>query len=128
MPKARAKNAPPRADDELDEAFDKLEHEAPDFLTRAIIWLRKPQARVVRLPLGALFIVAGFLWFLPVVGLEFLPIGLLLIAQDVPFLRRPVARMTLWLLDRWVQLRRWWAKRRAAAVSRFGPGFGRGNS
>jgi hypothetical protein len=101
--------------DELDKAFDKLEQEAPDFLTRAICWLRKPQARVVRLPLGILFIAAGFLWFLPVVGLEFLPIGLLLIAQDVPFLRRPVGRMTLWLLDRWVQLRRWWAKRRAAA-------------
>jgi hypothetical protein len=117
-----------RGDDELEEAFDKLEREAPDFLTRAIIWLRKPQARVVRLPLGVLFIVAGFLWFLPVVGLEFLPIGLLLIAQDVPFLRRPVARMTLWLLDRWVQLRRWWTKRRAAGVSRSGPGFGRGNS
>jgi hypothetical protein len=118
MAKTRQKKAPSQADDELDKAFDKLEHETPDFLTRAIIWLRKPRARVVRLPLGILFIVAGFLWFLPVVGLEFLPIGLLLIAQDVPFLRRPVGRMTLWLLDRWVQLRRWWTKRRAAARAR----------
>ncbi len=103
-----------RAGDELEDAFDKLEREAPDFLTRIICWLRKPQARIVRLPLGILFIVAGFLWFLPIVGLEFLPIGLLLVAQDVPFLRRPVGRMTLWLLDRWVQLRQWWAKRRVA--------------
>jgi hypothetical protein len=115
MANTRRNGAPRRANDELDAAFDKLEHEAPDFLTRAICWLRKPQARMVRIPLGILFIVAGFLWFLPVVGLECLPIGLLLIAQDVPFLRRPVGRMTLWLLDRWVQLRQWWAKRRAAA-------------
>ena len=115
MAKTQRKTASPREDDELEEAFDKLEREAPDFLTRAICWLRKPEARVVRLPLGLLFIVAGFLWFLPVVGLECLPIGLLLIAQDVPFLRRPVGRMTLWLLDRWVQLRTWWARRRAAA-------------
>jgi hypothetical protein len=102
-----------RGDDELNRAFDKLERETPDFLTRAIFWLRKPQARAVRLPLGILFIVAGLLWFLPVVGLEFLPIGLLLVAQDVPFLRRPVGRMTLYLLDRWVRLRKWWAKRRS---------------
>jgi len=108
----------PRRDDELEEAFDELEREAPDFLTRAICWLRKPEARIVRLPLGLLFIVAGFLWFLPVVGLHCLPIGLLLIAQDVPFLRRPVGRMTLWLLDRWVQLREWWTKRRRAAKAR----------
>jgi hypothetical protein len=111
-------NAPRRGDDELDAAFDKLEHEAPDFLTRAICWLRKPQARMVRLPLGILFIAASFLWFLPVLGLEFLPIGLLLVAQDVPFLRRPVGRMTLWLLDRWVRLRKWWTRRRAAAKAR----------
>ncbi len=114
MANTRNSGHQPAADD-LDEAFDKLEQEARDFLTRAICWLREPQARMVRLPLGILFIVAGFLWFLPIVGLEFLPIGLLLIAQDVPFLRRPVGRMTLWLLDRWVQLRRWWAKRRAAS-------------
>jgi hypothetical protein len=112
------KKAPRRGDDELDAAFDKLEQEAPDFLTRAICWLRKPQARMVRLPLGILFIAASFFWFLPVLGLEFLPIGLLLVAQDVPFLRRPVGRMTLWLLDRWVQLRKWWTRRRAAAKAR----------
>jgi hypothetical protein len=99
--------------DELDKAFDKLEREAPDFLTRGICWLRKPEARIVRLPLGILFIVAGFLWFLPVVGIEFLPVGLLLVAQDVPFLRRPVGRMTLYLLGKWTQLRKWWQRRRA---------------
>jgi len=103
----------PRRHDELDEAFDELERETPDFLTRAICWLRKPQARMVRLPLGILCIVAGFLWFLPVVGLEFFPIGLLLIAQDVPFLRRPVGRGTCYLLNRWVQFRKWWARRRS---------------
>jgi len=101
-----------KQDDELDKAFDKLEAEAPDFLTRVILRLRKPRARMLRLVLGGLFIVASFLWFLPVVGIELLPIGLLLVAQDVPFLRRPIGRMTLYLLDRWVRLRKWWARRR----------------
>ena len=97
--------------DELDEAFEKFERETPDILTRAIVWLRRPSARKVRLPLGILFIAAGFLWFLPVVGIEMLPIGLLLIAQDVPFLRAPVGRMALWLLERWARVRKWLKKK-----------------
>jgi hypothetical protein len=64
-----------------------------------------------RIPLGVLFILASFLWFLPVVGVEFFPVGLLLIAQDVPFLRRPVGRLTLYLLDAFERLRRWWHRR-----------------
>jgi hypothetical protein len=53
-----------------------------------------------------LFLIGGFLWFLPVVGIELIPIGLLLIAQDVPFLRKPVGRALLWLERRWRALRR----------------------
>jgi hypothetical protein len=115
---ARREKANPsrrKSSDELDEAFDKLEREAPDALTHVILWLRRPQARRVRIPVGVLCIIAGLLWFLPVVGIEFLPIGLLLIAQDVPFLRAPVGRMTLWLLDRWKRLRNWFRKRKACA-------------
>jgi hypothetical protein len=100
--------------DELDEAFHKIEDAAPDRLRRAIRWMRTPRARFLRIPLGILFILGSFLWFLPVLGLWFLPVGLLLIAQDVPFLRRPVGRMTLYLYDRWIQLRKWWKRRRAA--------------
>lgn len=36
---------------------------------------------------------------------ELIPVGLLLIAQDVPPLREPVAEMTLWLERQWVRLR-----------------------
>jgi hypothetical protein len=97
----------------LERAFDGLERETPDRLTRVIRWLRDPKSRKIRIPLGILFIVASFFWFLPVLGLEFLPIGLLLIAQDVPFLRRPVARMMLWLEDRWRALRRRFKRKRA---------------
>jgi membrane-bound ClpP family serine protease len=90
----------------LDRAFDELERESPDRLRRMLHWLRDPNSRWVRIPLGVLFIVAGFLWFLPVVGIEMLPIGLLLIAQDVPFLKRPVGKMMLWLERKWVDFRR----------------------
>lgn len=96
----------------LDEAFDELERETPDRVTKIIRWLRSPKARRVRLPLGILCIVASFFWFLPIIGIELFPIGLLLIAVDVPFLRRPVGLFILWLEDRWVALKRWYRHRR----------------
>ena len=71
----------------------------PGPLRHALVFLHAPKARPLRLPLGILCLVAALLWFLPVVGLEYLPIGLLLIAQDVPFLRRPVGKAMLKLLD-----------------------------
>jgi hypothetical protein len=89
----------------LDQAFDALERNSPKRLTRVVHWVRSPASRWVRLPLGILCILASFLWFLPVLGIWLLPIGLLLVAQDVPFLRRPVARMMLWLEDRWLEHR-----------------------
>jgi hypothetical protein len=98
---------------ELDQAFNELERIAPSRLSRMIARLRKPEARLVRIPLGILCIIGSFLWFLPVLGLWFLPLGLLLVAQDVRFLRRPVGRMTLYLLDRWAQVHQWWISRRA---------------
>jgi hypothetical protein len=107
-----------RQNDDLEKAFDALESEAPSSLRKALRWMRRPEAKVVRIPLGIACILGSFLFFLPVLGLWFLPLGLLLIAQDVPFLRKPVGRMTLYLLDRWKQLRTWWTKRRARARER----------
>ena len=94
------------SDELLEQAFDKLEQQTPARLSRILHWLRDPRSRKFRIPLGILFILASFFWFLPVLGVEFLPIGLLLIAQDVPFLRRPVARMMLWLERTWDEQRR----------------------
>jgi len=92
----------------ISEAYGELESEVPDSVARAMRWLRAPRMRWLRITAGVLFLVAGCLWFLPVVGLEFLPVGLLLLAEDVPFLRKPVGRMILWFVDRWRAARRWW--------------------
>jgi hypothetical protein len=97
---------------ELDQAYECLAKELPARVAGVIRWLRDPKARWIRIPVGVLFIIAGLMWFLPVVGIEFLPIGLLLIAQDVPFLRRPVGLLTLWLIRRWIALKCWWRGRR----------------
>jgi hypothetical protein len=42
-----------------------------------------------------------------------LPLGLLLLAQDVPFLKRPTSRAMIRLERRWVE----WRRRRALAKS-----------
>jgi hypothetical protein len=99
----------------LEQAFDGLEQQTPDRLTRLIRWLRDPKSRKIRIPLGILFILSSFLWFLPVLGIEFRPIGLLLIAQDVPFLRRPVAKMMLWGELKWAEQRKQLARKGAWA-------------
>lgn len=91
---------------DLDRALETLQAEVPDPLCRAIRWLRDPKSRWIRIPAGVLFLVGGAFWFLPVVGIEWLLIGLLLIAQDVPFLRKPVGRGMLMIETKWADFRR----------------------
>lgn len=95
----------------LELAYKQLEEELPQRLASWMLWLRGPQARWVRVPLGLLFVIAAMLWFLPVVGIEFLPIGLLLLAQDIPFLRKPVGHFILFALVQWRRLKRKFGRR-----------------
>lgn len=96
------------AQERLDRAYDGLEQEVPGRVAHAIRWLRRPSGRWVRMPLGVALVGSGMFGFLPVLGYEFIPLGLLLIAQDVPPLRGPVADGTLWLERKWVEVRVWW--------------------
>lgn len=96
--------------DKLDLAYDGLERDTPDRVSRAIRWLRDPAHRRVRLPIGIVLIITGFFGFLPVIGFEFIPLGMLLIAQDIPVLREPVGRFTLWLEEKWHYVRDKWRR------------------
>jgi hypothetical protein len=96
----------------LRDAFKRLEHEVPDSVARVIRNLRHPEARWVRIPVGILFILGGFLApIVPILGVWMIPIGLLFIAYDVPFLRRPVAGFTIWGAERWATLKIWFRRR-----------------
>lgn len=57
--------------------------------------------RWVRIPVASLFIVGGLFGFLPVVGFWMVPLGLLLLAVDLPFLRRPMLALVFWIEERW---------------------------
>jgi hypothetical protein len=62
--------------------------------------LRKPRSRWARIPAGILLILGGCLAILPVFGLWMLPLGFMLLADDVPALRRLRDRFLDWLEQR----------------------------
>src|SRR6476469_10602771 len=82
---------------ELDRHFAWFEELLPAGPARFVRWLRKPSSRYVRIPLAILLIVGGIFSFLPVLGLWMLPLGLVLFAQDVPVLQKPMASMLGWI-------------------------------
>lgn len=87
------------AQERLDRQFDRISREVPasaGFLR----WVRKPGMALIRVPLGLVLIVGGIFSFLPVLGLWMLPLGLAILAIDLPFLKGPVGGSI-------VRLRRW---------------------
>lgn len=84
----------PRTDDEL---MDLLIQRLPERLQKALNWLREPDRKWVRIPAGVLFMVGGVLSILPVLGLWMLPVGVMLLSQDIPFFRRLQGRVLRWI-------------------------------
>ncbi|MHA1157960.1 MAG: hypothetical protein ACTSP2_04330 [Alphaproteobacteria bacterium] len=74
-----------------------------------------PRNRVTRMGLGFAFILGGFLWFLPILGLWMLPLGFLVLAADIPSLRRFNRRFTVIVLSWWNGRKRR-RRRRASGV------------
>jgi hypothetical protein len=77
----------------LERMIDRL----PGRLQFMIRRLRQPSLRWVRFLAGILLIVCSFLSILPVFGLWMLPLGLLLLAEDIAPLRRVRDRLLSWI-------------------------------
>lgn len=103
----RGQGVADRDDERLDRQFERLEKELPGSASGFLRWLRAPSSRLVRIPVGILLIIGGIFSFLPILGVWMVPLGALLLAQDVPFLKRPVARALVWLGRRWNKWKRW---------------------
>ena len=88
---------------ELDRHFAWFESKLPAGPARFVGWLRKPSSRFVRIPMAILLILGGIFSILPVLGLWMLPLGLLLFAQDVPILQKPMAQMLGWIERKWIE-------------------------
>lgn len=89
----------------LDEKIDGFAERLPRWAGRSLRWLRSPSARWVRVPIALLLIGGGFVGFLPILGFWMVPLGALLLAQDVPFLQRPLLRLLTWVGRQWLSLK-----------------------
>jgi hypothetical protein len=91
---------------ELDRHLAWFETRLSPRAAKFIGWLRQPSSRLVRIPVAILLIVGGIFSILPVLGLWMLPLGLVLFAQDVPMLQKPIARMLGWIKRKWIERER----------------------
>ena len=80
-----------------DPRLDALVHRLPPRLAGTVTYLLQPSSRWVRIPSGALLVVGGVLSFLPVLGIWMLPLGLALLAEDVPALRSSRSKVFDWI-------------------------------
>ena len=95
----------------------RIEAKLPDRLAQWAYWLVSPSAKLLRVPLGFLLIAGGIFSFLPVLGIEMLPFGILLVAVDVPPVRHWAVRFGPKLEARWRLLRSRWRKLRSSRAS-----------
>ncbi len=61
-----------------------------DVVYRGLVWGDRRVPLGIRSLLGVLFLCGGVLWFLPVLGIWMLPLGIAFIALDIPWSRRRV--------------------------------------
>jgi hypothetical protein len=69
-----------------------------------------PRSRILRVAIGVILVIFGLFGFLPVVGFWMIPLGLLVLANDIPAVRRLNRRVA-------VAVKRWWARAKRKARS-----------
>jgi hypothetical protein len=94
--------------EQINRYFEMVHRRVPVSISRFLHWLRQPSSFAVRIIVALLLIAGGIFSFLPVFGLWMLPLGLLLIAQDVPFLQKPTLTALVWMEARWNSLTTRW--------------------
>jgi hypothetical protein len=77
------------------EELDRFQTHVPTWVGHNLNRLRGKRAIWARVPIGVALISGGVLGFLPLplVGIWMLPVGLALLAHDIPTMRRPMARL-----------------------------------
>lgn len=95
-----------RDHERLDRIVERYSARMPGWMARFVARVRRPELRVPRVVAGVLLILLGLVGFLPVLGFWMVPLGLLLLAQDVGFLRRPTVNAIYWVERKWQARRR----------------------
>jgi hypothetical protein len=90
-----------RLSDQEAEAYLQLKlDQLPRWIGNPIRQLRRDGRLWLRTIAAALLMLGGLLWFLPVLGIWMLPLGLLLLAGEFPALKR-------WLVGMAMRVERW---------------------
>ncbi len=80
--------------DKFDRELDRLEAHLPKWARDTFQYARAPGAVRMRALIAVLLIIGGIVGvFLPILGFWMVPLGLALLAIDLPFLRSPLARL-----------------------------------
>lgn len=90
---------------ELNLYLDRIGRYLPRWFCRLIIWVRRPSRLLIRLAVSLLLVIGGLFSFLPVLGLWMMPLGLVIVSQDFPFLQRPLLRSFRWIDRKWPRRR-----------------------
>lgn len=88
--------------------FQALERLIPP-LRGPMSTLRRDSWFPVRFPVALLMISGGIFSFLPILGLWMLPLGLLLLAVDLPVLRSPISALIIRARRKRRRLALWWS-------------------
>lgn len=89
----------------LDRQFDALAQAMPA-AAGPISYLRRRRLALLRIPLGIVLVAGGIFSLLPFLGIWMLPLGLLLLAIDLPILRPAITAALIRLRRRFTALRR----------------------
>jgi hypothetical protein len=55
-----------------------------------------PHSRAARISVGVALVIGGILGFLPILGFWMIPLGFLVLSQDIPAVRRQRRKIGLW--------------------------------
>ncbi|WP_430912604.1 hypothetical protein [Methylobacterium sp. sgz302541] len=91
--------------EDWDARITRLSAKLPPRGRRWIAWLREPSRKPLRLVAAVLLVIGGLFSILPVLGLWMLPLGLALLAQDVPALKVPLEYSARRIERSWERLR-----------------------
>jgi len=86
--------------DRYEQRLERLIDRLPKILQPSTRWLRRSSSQWVRIPAGVLLVCGGLLSILPFLGIWMLPLGLLLLAEDMAPLRRRRDRALDWIARR----------------------------
>lgn len=95
----------------LDGYCERIESHLPTWSAGWLRWLRRPSNQAARVLVSSLLVLGGVFSFLPVLGSWMIPLGLIVISQDLPFLQAPLVRAFQWVEARFERWHRWRKKR-----------------